>query len=307
MPYKVLTHDYRPPIQGGDPIWDGAPGALLPVVPLDTTKNACGTHGGWHYCATIEDALDIAGLWPDGWPSVVAEVSPEGPVIWSGSKYRTSSLRLVRVVPEEEVQEGVYRLSAPFGPYQDDMTAEQMQWRGALSRPLHDPEAVDLHLHVALDARGLPWILQQFDTRRAVWDARIAWNAQSADAAWHARAAWSKGTTWNEGTAWVGVPWSTRAMWAPQATQAMWETRNVRAAWQMRDVRYMWAVGDASDALLVQYAVRQGWFSADPQLLTLGIQDAYAAGLCSAGPTGPSTLGWAMVPIEETNESPLAG
>lgn len=30
--YKILTHDYRPPLQGGEPVWDGEtlPWAMLP-------------------------------------------------------------------------------------------------------------------------------------------------------------------------------------------------------------------------------------------------------------------------------------
>jgi len=273
MAYKAVTHDYRPPMQGGDPIWDGTPDVLLPIVPLDTSENVCGTGGGWHYCERMEDALRIVGLWPDGWPSVVAEVRPEGLVIQRGSKCRTSSLRMIRVVPEEEVREGVYRLSAPFGAHQDDMTTAQMQWRGALGRPLHDPEAVALHLQVALDTRELPWTLQRLDTAWDAWDARAAW------AAWAARAAWAAWDAW--------------AAWAAWAARAAWDARAAWAAW---DAWAAWAAWAAQDALTVQYAVRQGWSSSDPQRLTLGLQDAYAAGLFLAGPIGPDTLGWVMVP-----------
>jgi len=50
----------------------------------------------------------------------------------------------------------------------------------------------------------------------------------------------------------------------------------------------------AQSALIVQYVSRMGWISQAPDLLTVGLREAYAAGLVIAQPTGPGVLGWIM-------------
>jgi len=65
--YKVFTHDLRPPVQGGAPVWTGQLPYDLPEVAVDTSGDECAS--GWNACSTPEDALRIAGLWPDGRPS----------------------------------------------------------------------------------------------------------------------------------------------------------------------------------------------------------------------------------------------
>ena len=71
--YKALTHDYRSPIQGGAPIWDGTTLPWhLPPTALDTSPQECGA--GWNFCVTPAAALSISRLWPDGRPSVILEV-----------------------------------------------------------------------------------------------------------------------------------------------------------------------------------------------------------------------------------------
>ena len=52
----------------------------------------------------------------------------------------------------------------------------------------------------------------------------------------------------------------------------------------------------ARDALTVMFVRLQGWESGDPMQLTIGLRDAYEAGLEFAVPTGPSELGWVMAP-----------
>lgn len=47
---------------------------------------------------------------------------------------------------------------------------------------------------------------------------------------------------------------------------------------------------------VVQFVRRMGWQGGDPDQWTVGLRDAYAAGLALAIPTGPEKLGWAMVP-----------
>jgi len=56
--YKVLTHDYRPPIQGGEPLLTANTPLpfTLPKIKLDESDNECG-HSGWHYCEKPETAL----------------------------------------------------------------------------------------------------------------------------------------------------------------------------------------------------------------------------------------------------------
>ena len=125
--YKCLTHDYRPPIQGGDPIWSGNSGEETPTVGLDTSDADCGTGGGWHFCREPETALVIAGLWPNGRPSVVVEIETVGAWVERQDKCRAEQLRFGRQLPEAEVEQLVAKLSSKWFPseYRDRMAQSQ--------------------------------------------------------------------------------------------------------------------------------------------------------------------------------------
>jgi hypothetical protein len=272
--FKVLTHDFRPPVQGGDPVWDGEtlPFAL-PATALDTSSVNCGT--GWNYTDDLATALKIARLWPDGRPSLCLYVEPSADAVVRGDKHRCSVLTITGRVPREEVLAAFAVLSKPFGEHAEAMAFSQFAWYEALGRPSIDAAAVETFLRAALDARGLGgWKLKRFDSAWAAWAARDAWDA------WAARDAWD---AWAARDAW--------AAWAARDARDAWDARAAWAAWAARAAR---AARDAWDALTVEYAALNGWTKDDPQLLTTGLRDAYAAGLGIAIPVGPSTLGWAM-------------
>ena len=256
--YKVFTHDLRPPVRGGDPVWDGVlPHALAPVT-CDDGPDECAA--GWNFSRFPQTALQIAGLWPNGRPSRIFVVTAEQ-FIERSDKCRSASLTIVREFAESEVQSAIEELSRPFGQFAAEMVREQMAWRAALARPQRDEAAVERGLDEALAARGLGWKLKRFDSveaARAAWAAWAAWDAWDARDAWAARAAW--------------------------------------AAWDARDARDAWAAWDARDACTVHFAARKGWTKDDPALLTVGLRDAYTAGLAIAVPTGPDELGWVMEP-----------
>ena len=228
--YKVLTHDYRPPIQGGSPVWDGC---TLPhdlqQVGLDTSEEECAA--GWNYCADLAGALYLGGLWPAGRPSVAFEVQASLDAITRCSKRRASGLRLLRVAAEEEVAAAISSRSAEiFGAHAEEMAREQIAWRSALARPTTDAVAVEAGLRAALDARGLK-------------------------------------------------VWKTKRFPSIKAARAAWDARDARAA---------------RDALSLLYAVRMRWIDCPYDLLTVGLRDAYAAGLGVAIPTAKAELGWEM-------------
>ena len=75
-----------------------------------------------------------------------------------------------------------------------------------------------------------------------------------------------------------------------------WELRRFEDARAARDARVARVARVAWAALTVEYAALMGWTNDDPDLLTTGIRDAYAAGLAVAVPTGENELGWAMKP-----------
>lgn len=256
--WKVLTHDFRPPIQGGDLVFDGSTPFHLPPVDVDETDEECGA--GWNACHKLSDALRIAGLWRDGRPSTAWMVTnPVDPVVERGNKIRAASWTIERSATEDEVVAAIREIHAPFGEHQDAIVEQVLLWRHALARPHRDAAVVVAGLQAALDARGLAWGLKRFDTAGAV-------RAASA-----ARAA--------------GDAWDT---WAASAAGA------ARDAW---DSWAAWAAGAARDALIAWYAATKGWIERDPMLLTTGLRDAYEHGLEIVLPVsdgGKTALGYAI-------------
>src|SRR6202142_3315039 len=124
--WKVLTSDFRPPLQGGSALCDGTTWPVtLPEVPLDRSASECGVKGGWHFCHTIEAAFKIAGLWRTGRPNAVVLVDPHGDIIERADKLRASSLTLRRIATDEDLQVALSAFSAPFGNFQSVMSQEQ--------------------------------------------------------------------------------------------------------------------------------------------------------------------------------------
>jgi len=268
--WRVTTHDLRSPVQGGAPIWDGATPHELPVVEVDTSDRDCAA--GWNACASPERAIQIAGEWPDGRPSRLwmLEALPEYPPLARGDKLRAASWRVLREATPSEGHEArlrLYAATAGDGLSVEEAVAEVEAWRSALARPGRDDVAVEAGLRSALEARGLGrWRLRRYSD---AWATRDAWDAWDAWAARDARAAW-----------------------------AAWDARDARAAWAAWDAwatRDAWDAWDARDALMVHIAARRGWIAQRPDLPTVGLRDAYAAGLAVAIPTGPEELWWAMV------------
>lgn len=258
--YKVLTHDLRPPVQGGDPLFCGELPMNLPEVVLDRGDSECAP--GWNFCKSLPTALRIGGLWPTGRPSRAFVVEPLGEVVERGDKCRTSKLRIVSELSKDDVESGIREMSIVFAELADEMIEEQIQWRRALARPMHDEAVVVEGLKQALEKRGLKWTLKKYDNAQsalAAWDARDAWDARAARAA--------------------GAAWDAWAAWA-----AAWAAAGAAAR----------AAGDARAALLVFYVAKKGWIDHASDLLTVGIRDAYQHGLEIALPVGNDTLGWSM-------------
>jgi hypothetical protein len=183
--YKILTHDWRPPIQGGAPVCAGMLPFTLPTVTLDTSDNECGQQGGYHYCASLHDAAALAGFCPNGRPSQCLVVTASDDAIERGTKRRASALTLERLCAEDEIRAAMRELVASWaGAHTDELVAEQWAWYVALGRPVHDAARVEEGLRAALDARGLKWQLKQYDSTRDAWDAWDAWDAQASLVVW---------------------------------------------------------------------------------------------------------------------------
>ena len=150
--YKVLTHDLRQPIQGGEPVITGPLPFVLPRTKVDKSTAACAA--GWNACAKPETALRIAGLWPNGRPSRLFRVETDEPVLERGDKLRAAAWTMVEEIAD--VRPAVLAMSAPFGDMAEVMADEQMAWRVALARPGRDAPAVEVGLTAALNARKLP-------------------------------------------------------------------------------------------------------------------------------------------------------
>jgi hypothetical protein len=290
----------------------------LPIVDLDRSEADCGA--GWNFCGSLVDAAKIAGFWANGRPARCLVVETIGEVVTRAPKSRTSQLQLVRLCSEVEIQTAMRALVTPWAAAEhvDGLVAEQWAWYVALGRPAHDPARVEAALRAALDACGLSdWQLRRFDAARAAWDARAAraawdaraaraaWDARAARAAWDARAARDAWDAWAAWAAWAArdardarAAWDAWDAWDAWAARAAWDARAARAAWDAWDAWDAWAAWDARTAwaaLAVYTTVSHGWlkgYKADQ--LTIGIRDAYQAGLGIALPTGPKELGYSL-------------
>ena len=192
--YKVFTHDLRPPIQGGEPVWNGKVPFELPEVKLDESDEEC-SHG-WNFTEDIKTGLTIAGFWPNGRPSRVFEVEAIGKFVQRKEKIRADKLLVLSEVKEDGINDAIKTLSEKwFGSLAEEMTQSQILWREALGRPLHKISKIEEGLKEALEVRGLKkWKLKKFKTARAARDARDARDARAALAAW---AAWAARDAWD--------------------------------------------------------------------------------------------------------------
>ena len=269
--FKVLAHDFSPPIQGGAPVWDGVTLPFeMPEVTLDTSMEECAA--GWNYTQTLAQALKVTGFWKAGRPSVCLNVAPSSDGITRGDKSRCSRLTILSRCTREEVLAALREMSEPFGEHADRMAESQFAWMHALARPNREKAVVEACLQTALDARGLDCEIREYESARAAWDAWAPRDARAAWAAWAARDAWDA----RDARAAQAAAWAAWAAWAARAARDAWD------AWAARD------------ALTVEYAALEKWIDHDPLLLTTGIRDAYESGLESALPTGPKVLGYAM-------------
>jgi hypothetical protein len=181
MGWKTLTHDWRSPLQGGEPVCTGTAWPVhLDGVVLDTTDRECGA--GWNYTASIAGTLAIAGLWPMGRPSQIVRVVAGPDAVERGGKRRASTLTLERLATRAEI-EGAVGSWFPVA-HRAAMVDAQMAWRDALGRPRHDPATVQAGLVAALAARGLAaWTVRQIPDARDAGAAWAAWAAGAAGAA----------------------------------------------------------------------------------------------------------------------------
>lgn len=154
--FKVFTSGLRSPVQGGEPIWDGALPFLLPIVEVDTSGKEC-SHG-WNVCRDLSTALRIAGLWPDGRPSRAYRLSAvDGhEAIERGDKVRAATWEIVSEVSGAEIERTISDWTRTWaGEHSAAMAVEQIAWSRALARPGRDEQAVVAGLEQALAARGL--------------------------------------------------------------------------------------------------------------------------------------------------------
>lgn len=271
--YKAFTHDLRPPIQGGRPVWDGSLPYQLPTTRVDTSNSECGV--GWNACLSTNDILKIVGLWPDGRPTRIFSVETDTQVYTRVNKTRATTWTITKEITDFEPIIRDFWKDKGLNTILDGLVQEQLLWREALSRKTFNQEVVHESLNIALQIRNLSWTCKKYKSPVNVWE---AWDAQIIQTRWDQRASQD---------AWLG--WLARRGEVPHdAHGASWADGDI---WDEKDKR---AVHDARDALTYYIASSMNWVSRDPYFLTTGIRAAYSAGLALAVPIGPNELGWAM-------------
>ena len=187
--WKIFTHDWKSPLQGGEPILLSTPEfpVLLPKVEVDSSSSECSM--GWNFCHDIQTAAKIAGYWGAGFPSKIVKVRAVGKVVDRVSKVRSDQIEILRLASPEEILDSMKALVKGFtGSLVAEVATEQYAWYEALGRPNYDKKQVEAGLLAALSHRGLKnWTLKEFGAARDVRDAWAARDARAAWAAWDAR------------------------------------------------------------------------------------------------------------------------
>ena len=282
--FKVLTHDLRPPLQGGAPLFkEGQIPFKLPKVLVDKSSKECSF--GWNACRTPEQALHITSLWPDGHLARLFKVEVEDDLIVErGNKVRFPSGTLTEEITD--LTEVLNKLHEPLGDIQEDLTQEVLKWIEALKRPNQDPDSVEACLQEALKARGLQgWKLERYRSIDAMHDCRI--RNINRHLSTDMRPTWQA--------------WESHA--TSVARQA-WESVNIchppkHLGGLKGDLLGIWSGTNVWPALMFWVAARKGWLEEgtpcwDPMLLTTGLRDAYRNGLDLVLPIRTKTLGWVM-------------
>jgi len=145
--FKILTEDYRSPIQGGKPLLTSTTKLpfTLPKVELDTSDNECGA--GWNFCKTIPQAIKIAKLVNRYGLNKIYEVEGSKDSIVRDSKCRCSELTLVSQVTK-----------CDFEP--NGKNAELQEWLD-LEEKEENKQEIEKSLLETLKIKGLDdWIVE---------------------------------------------------------------------------------------------------------------------------------------------------
>jgi len=263
--FKVTTHDLRPPIQGGDPIWDGTVPFRLPRRRVDRGEEECAA--GWNACWDLATALKIAGVWPGGWPCRAWRVETKASVVERGLKLRASTWTVIKECSEQEIETAIANMSVGlFESYAKEMTAEHLKWRSALARPQWDESAVRDGLMDAIMARGLNWTLKKYESADSIMNAYTDWEYRSARSYWKS---------------WIYYRVQDYINIYECVYRPIGELMS-RPAWDSVIYHFKSLLGEVK-------------YFGGHYKYTVGIRDAYTYGLLVAVPTEPGTLGYVMV------------
>jgi hypothetical protein len=290
--WKVLTHDRRLPGPGNPHAWSGTLHDELTELPELRSP-------GWSFHVRLSTTLRASGLWPLGRPSIIVKVCvPEGTnTISIGDFAFARRLRVIGVADESEVAASIEAISQVFEPHGAAMTAEQLAWRQAFARPSWDPDAVEMSLGHALAARGLDeWRLERMPSGPAAWEAWAGFAAAARDEAMAARDDFGVRDAFQAKDAWAArrPPDPTWRAWEPWTTPDGEYRANPESRQFQEDLGSARAAIAAHFAMTLRFASYQKWIPQPPDLLTVGLRDAYRYGLEIAVPTARQVLGWAM-------------
>jgi hypothetical protein len=109
------------------------------------------------YLDSIE-ALETAGLWPNGIPIRLFSVQENS-----------------KVIEEINVECAIHNMSEKFGNISDIMAEKQIEWYHSLNRPNNNADTVMSCLEKCLQICELNWKIKRFHSIKNLWDKRIQW------------------------------------------------------------------------------------------------------------------------------------
>lgn len=266
--YKLFTHNFQSLTQGDDPFWDGSTPHEIKLEADISEKNFIEE---WGIRRQGAETFIEESLWKNTKPNRLFVLGE--PIIKVTNIAYKYTWTILREVQGKELYKIFQYLYAPFLMLREKLIQEIIEWRTALTRPNYNKDTVIKELKKTLEVRELKIGLKEYKKVSDLLADRVAYPAIHAEQ-------------------WYSCSNSYEIF--EKVRQQNWEQYReidlLMDTWRDPD---SWGE-DIFEALRHWFIVKAGLMQGPSNLLTIGLRDAYKAGLHIINPVKSGALGWTM-------------